>query len=68
MVTSKEIEVVMPTYNGSLYIEDQIKSIYNQTIRPIRLIVRDDSSTDGTKQLLLRLKSFYKSWFILPSS
>ena len=69
MVTSKEIEVVMPTYNGSLYIEDQIKSIYNQTIRPIRLIVRDDSSTDGTKQLLLSLKSFYKSWLhILPSS
>ena len=51
MVVSSEIEVVMPTYNGSLYIVNQIKSIYNQTIRPKRLIVRDDYSTDGTKEL-----------------
>jgi len=69
MVVSSEIEVVMPTYNGSLYIVNQIKSIYNQTIRPKRLIVRDDHSTDGTKELLFHLKSVYKSWLhIIPSS
>ena len=62
MVVSHEIEVVMPTYNGLSYLENQIKSIYNQTIRPIRIIVRDDDSTDGTKELLLHLKSVYKSW------
>ena len=69
MVVSNEIEVVMPTYNGSLFVENQIKSIYNQTIRPIRLIVRDDQSTDGTNELLLQLKSVYQSWLhILPST
>lgn len=69
MVVSHDIEVVMPTYNGFSFVENQIKSIYNQTIRPIRIIVRDDDSTDGTKELLLHLKSVYKSWLhILPSS
>ena len=55
----KKIEVVMPTYNGVLFVEEQIKSIFNQTIRPSRLLVRDDCSTDGTLELLFCLKRLY---------
>ena len=39
MVTTKNIEVVMPTYNGAHFVEEQISSIFNQTIRPSRLLV-----------------------------
>ena len=69
MVTRKNIEVVMPTYNGAQFVEDQINSIFNQTIRPSRLLVRDDCSTDRTLEILYSLKQFYHSWLdILPSN
>ena len=69
MVTKKNIEVVMPTYNGARFVEEQINSIFNQTIRPSRLLVRDDCSTDGTLEILYSLKKSYHSWLdILPSN
>ena len=59
----------MPTYNGAHFVEEQITSIFNQTIRPSRLLVRDDCSTDGTLQILYSLKNIYHSWlYILPST
>ena len=69
MVTKKNIELVMPTYNGAHFVEEQITSIFNQSIRPSRLLVRDDCSTDGTLQILHSLKNIYHSWlYILPST
>ena len=68
MVSSYSIEVVMPTYNGIDFVEAQIASIYNQTLRPSKLIIRDDFSTDGTTQLLAKLAVKYQNWIkILPS-
>lgn len=69
MVTKKNIEVVMPTYNGAHFVEEQISSIFNQTIRPSRLLVRDDCSTDKTLEILYSLKEIYHSWLcIMPSN
>lgn len=62
MVIEKSVEVVLPTYNGVLYLEDQIKSIYCQTVRPQNLFIRDDCSTDGTQDLLASLSNTYGSW------
>ena len=68
MVSTYWIEVVMPTYNGIEFLEQQIASIYNQTLRPSKLIIRDDCSTDGTPQLLAKLAKKYHNWIkILPS-
>ena len=67
VVISPLIEVVMPTYNGVLFIEEQISSIFQQTLRPYRLLVRDDGSTDGTLLLLERLKLIYGSWLVIMS-
>ena len=67
VVISPLIEVVMATYNGVLFIEEQISSIYQQTLRPYRLLVRDDGSTDGTLLLLERLKLIYGSWLVIMS-
>ena len=69
VLARKKIEVVMPTYNGALFVEEQIHSIFNQTIRPSRLLVRDDSSTDRTLEILYSLKKTYQSWlYILPGN
>lgn len=46
------VYVLMSTYNGQRYIEEQINSILNQENCKINLIVRDDGSTDKTKSIL----------------
>ena len=62
------IEVVLPTFNGAAYLREQVDSIHRQTLRPLRLLVRDDGSTDGTQALLAELQHHYGSWLhLLPS-
>lgn len=48
-----KIAVLMSTYNGEAYIREQIASILAQEVDiPLSLIVRDDGSTDSTKEIL----------------
>ncbi|MDQ1085812.1 glycosyltransferase family 2 protein [Siphonobacter sp. SORGH_AS_1065] len=46
------VSVVMATYNGELYLKEQIDSIINQTYQNIEIIVVDDYSTDHTRIVL----------------
>lgn len=70
MVNIKTLEVVMPVYNGAKYLEEQILSIYQQTLPPVRLLVKDDNSTDSSFELLCNLKKqYYGKWLeIAPQS
>ncbi|MEX0381019.1 glycosyltransferase [Leuconostoc sp. MS02] len=56
-----KIAVIMSTYNGQKYIEDQIKSIFdNKLSDDITLYVRDDGSTDNTCAMLNEMsKNFH---------
>lgn len=45
---SADLTVVVATYNGAAYIEEQLVSICEQTLRPRRIVVTDDGSTDDT--------------------
>lgn len=47
-----KVSVVMATYNGEKYLEQQIQSILTQTLKPDEIIVCDDVSTDGTIAIL----------------
>jgi len=49
--------VVMGTYNGEMFLEEQVNSIVNQAEVSITLIIRDDGSTDNTSEIL---RSFAK--------
>lgn len=44
----KMVSVVMATYNGELYLREQLDSILQQTYPIQELIVQDDCSTDNT--------------------
>ena len=48
METNKSVAILMCTYNGEKFIEEQIKSIFTQTYKNWVLYVSDDGSTDGT--------------------
>lgn len=62
------IEVVLPTFNGELYLAEQVATIHAQTLRPLRLFVRDDGSSDSTPTLLRRLQERYGAWLVLLPS
>ncbi len=55
----KLVSVAMCTYNGAEFLDEQIKSIIDQSYRPLELVVCDDCSTDDTRQKLERWKSNY---------
>lgn len=46
------VGVLMSTYNGERYIKEQLDSIFDQKDVEVRLFVRDDGSTDKTKEIL----------------
>ena len=46
------ISVVMATYNGEKYIQEQLDSILAQTVPAHEIIVVDDCSTDNTWLIL----------------
>lgn len=53
------IDILMATYNGEKYIEEQLQSIINQTYQDWRLIISDDCSTDKTVEILKRYQQRY---------
>ncbi len=46
------ISVVMTTFNGGKFLQEQIESILSQTLQPAEIIVCDDHSTDNTVEIL----------------
>lgn len=50
--SKKRVAVVMSTYNGERYLKEQIESVLRQTGVDVVLYIRDDGSTDGTRQIL----------------
>ncbi len=51
--------VLMSTYNGERFIREQLDSLLNQTLRPDRIIIRDDGSRDDTLMILEEYASAY---------
>lgn len=51
------ISVVMTTYNGSLYLEEQLSSIIEQLSEHDEIVISDDGSTDNTLDILSRYAS-----------
>ena len=51
------VSVIIPTYNSIEWIKESIDSVLNQTYKNYELIIIDDGSNDGTKDLI---ESTYK--------
>lgn len=54
-----QVEILMATYNGSLYIGEQIESIISQSYTNWKLIIKDDCSTDHTMEILQEYQEQY---------
>lgn len=56
VANESSIDVIIPVYNGKKFIERAISSILNQTYLPSRILIIDDGSTDGTVDIIEKIK------------
>ncbi len=52
MLSVEPVLILLSTYNGSNYLNEQIDSLYGQTYNNIKIIARDDGSNDITLEVL----------------
>lgn len=42
------VTILLAVYNGEKYLKEQIESLLNQTVEDVKIIIRDDGSTDNS--------------------
>lgn len=59
------VTVVIASYNGEKYISEQIESVLNQKGVKLNILIRDDGSTDKTKEILDKYQKKYSNikWY-----
>lgn len=55
----KKIAILLATYNSSLFLEEQLDSLFNQNYLEWQLYIRDDGSKDNTQEIIQVYKSRY---------
>ena len=55
------LTVIIPSYNNDQYIERCLKSIINQSIKNIKIIIVDDGSTDTSLDIIQRYTKKYNN-------
>ncbi len=56
-MTGQDVTIVIPVYNRAKVVERTLQSVEAQTFRPLRIILVDNGSTDGSLDILRRWKS-----------
>ncbi|MCS3685484.1 glycosyltransferase family 2 protein [Salinibacter ruber] len=54
------VSVVVPTYNRADFLVEAAQSVFDQTYRPIELLIADDGSTDNTASVVEQLEKQVK--------
>jgi glycosyltransferase involved in cell wall biosynthesis len=62
------VSVVIPTYNKALFIEQTVRSVLNQTYLNLEILLVDNGSTDGTRDILRKLESDHRNVRYLQTS
>lgn len=47
-----KVSVIVPVYNVRKYLDKCLKSLVNQTLKNIEIIIIDDGSTDGSTEIV----------------
>lgn len=67
MYNNSKIAILLSTFNGEKYVEQQVESIITQTYKNIEIFIRDDNSSDKTLKILNDLSGKYQIVHILDS-
>ena len=52
-----KISLIMPVFNEEKYLTKSLNALMNQTLRPTQIIIVDDGSTDGTREIISKYKN-----------
>ena len=52
----KEIDIIIPVYNGEKFIGEAIQSVLDQTFQRFNLIIINDGSTDSSEEIIHKYK------------
>ncbi len=55
-----KVSVIVPNYNHKEYLKERLDSIYNQTYKNFEVILLDDCSSDGSRELLAEYAEKHK--------
>jgi hypothetical protein len=55
------VSVALCTHNGAVYIEQQLRSVLDQSVKPSEIIISDDASTDGTLDIIAGIVAIWKA-------
>jgi len=47
-----KVSVIIPTFNRADFLVKTIETVFNQTFKDFEIIISDDGSTDGTKEMI----------------
>lgn len=68
MASLPRLAILLSTYNGEEFLDEQLDSILDQSVKDIVIVVRDDGSSDETAAVLARYEKKYSEKFcLLPS-
>ena len=65
MKPGSEVEILLATFNGERFLRQQIDSLLNQDYQNIRVLARDDGSSDGTMAVLREYAELFPEKFRL---
>lgn len=54
-IKSPRVSVIIPVYNTEAYVEEAVRSIMNQTMKDIQIIIIDDGSTDNSSSIIAEI-------------
>jgi glycosyltransferase involved in cell wall biosynthesis len=55
------VSVIIPNYNHAKYLRQRIDSVLNQTFKDFEIIILDDCSTDGSREIIEEYSSRFPS-------
>jgi glycosyltransferase involved in cell wall biosynthesis len=66
--STPRVSVIISNYNYARFLEEAIESVLNQTYRNIEIVVVDDGSTDNSRQILEKFKSYPQIKIVLKEN
>ena len=61
----KHLAILLATYNGEAYLDEQLHSLLNQSYKDWSLYIHDDGSSDGTVSIIKRYADMYDNIIVL---
>lgn len=61
-----KVQILMSTYNGERFLQEQIESLRKQTWKNLEILIRDDGSTDKTREILEEYSKKYENIRVYP--